>query len=160
MATKTLTLDALLPDQTPAKGTRFTVTVDRDVAIKDTGVIAKKGSVLGTLTVAQDGTFPTLAVTPNDDDSLQDWSKGYRLLIAAEQTPLGGITDSWVIAVTTADEDNLRLSTMPTATPVTVGSVDIGDGAPTGAPGSGTYVVDDPARFYLDNSTGDLYAWE
>ena len=125
MATKTLTLDALYPDQTPAKGTRFTVTVDRDVALIGSGVIVEKGAVLDTLTVTQDGTFPTMPVTPNDDTTLEDWSQGYRLLIAAEQTPLGGITGAWSVAVTSALADTVRLSSLPPAQAVPVQYSDV-----------------------------------
>lgn len=118
MATKTLTLDALLPDQTPAKGTRFAISVDRDVSIKNVGRIAKKGAILDTLTIGQDGAFPTLpGVVPNDDASLQDWSLGYALIIEAEQTPLGGITGSWTVVITSATGDSVRLSDLDQAIP-------------------------------------------
>lgn len=126
MATKTLTLDPLFPDGTPAVGTRLSVSVDRDVAIKGSGVVAKKGAVRS-YTVGRDGVFPTIDVTPNDDASLQDWSKGYTLLIDAEPTPLGGITGSWRVAVGSSDASTVFLSSRPPAVPVPAQYADIGE---------------------------------
>lgn len=110
MTAKTLTLDPLFPDGTPAAGTRLTVSVDRDVAIVGSGVIARTGAAVSYV-VNRDGTFPTIAVTPNDDPSLQDWSKGYALTIEAEATPAGGVTGGpWTVVITSLDPDTLSLS--------------------------------------------------
>lgn len=118
MTTKTLTLDPLYPDRTPAIGTALWVTVDRDVAIKGAGTIAKKNA-RKRYTVGRDGVFPTISVVPNDDATLQPWSQGYSLTIEAEPTPAGGITGGpWPVVITSAQASAIRMSDLEVAQPI------------------------------------------
>lgn len=118
MATKTLTLDLLLPDKTPAVGTRLSVSVDRDVSITGVGRIAKKGAVKD-YTIGRDGAFPVISgITPNDDPALQEESAEYAFIIEAKQTNLGGITGGpWTVVITSATAATVRLSELPQAVP-------------------------------------------
>lgn len=125
MTTKTLTLDPLYPDQSPAIGTALWVSVDRDVSITGAGRIAAK-SAKTRYTVGRDGVFPTIDVVPNDDASLVPQSQGYALIIEAEATPSGGVTGGpWQVVVTSADPDAVNLSDLEQSVPSPVPAIQI-----------------------------------
>lgn len=125
MTTKTLTLDPLYPDQSPAIGTALWVSVDRDVSIIGVGRIAAKAAKKR-YTVGRDGVFPTIEVVPNDDASLVPQSQGYALIVEAEPTPLGGITGGpWQVVVTSADTDAVNLSALEQSVPSPVPAIQI-----------------------------------
>ena len=127
MATKTLMLDILDADGSPAEGVRITVKRDRDVAMKSGSGSLVPGVIPGNRTVGvytiKNGVFPSLLVVPADDPGLQSWSVGYSLLITAEPAPGGsgdgGFTGGyWVINITTGDPATVRLSTKGSASPL------------------------------------------